>query len=137
MTTLAELLVAHSGLTTLRVERWVARGLLRPSADGAGWIFEPVDVARVDAGEERFGEVVGRLASESPPHERRDRFILPVANGRNERLARHAQLAHRREERRAGERPEADRKAHERALHQWREASALQDVRREIGRAHV
>jgi chaperone modulatory protein CbpM len=46
MTTLAELLRAHDRLTTVHVERWVARGLLRPSADGENWIFEPVDVAR-------------------------------------------------------------------------------------------
>jgi chaperone modulatory protein CbpM len=48
MTTLAELLGAHSGLTTLRVERWVARGLLRPTPDGPeSWSFEQVDIARV------------------------------------------------------------------------------------------
>lgn len=46
MTTLEELLRAHDRLTTVHVERWVARGLLRPSADGERWIFEPVDVAR-------------------------------------------------------------------------------------------
>ena len=48
MTTLAELLGAHSSLTTLRVERWVARGLLRPTPDGPeSWSFEQVDIARV------------------------------------------------------------------------------------------
>mgnify|MGYP006272629801 FL=1 len=48
MTTLAELLGSHSGLTTLRVERWVARGLLRPTPDGPeSWSFEQVDIARV------------------------------------------------------------------------------------------
>ena len=46
MTTLEELLRVHDRLTTLHVERWVARGLLRPSADGDAWVFEPVDVAR-------------------------------------------------------------------------------------------
>ena len=46
MTTLQELLRVHGRLTTIHVERWVARGLLRPSADGENWIFEPVDVAR-------------------------------------------------------------------------------------------
>jgi chaperone modulatory protein CbpM len=46
MTTLDELLRAHDRLTVVHVERWVARGLLRPSAEGEGWIFEPVDVAR-------------------------------------------------------------------------------------------
>ena len=46
MTTLDELLRAHGSITTVHVERWVERGLLRPSADGQEWIFEPVDVAR-------------------------------------------------------------------------------------------
>jgi chaperone modulatory protein CbpM len=47
MTTLEELLRVHDRLTVVHVERWVARGLLRPSADGENWVFEPVDVARV------------------------------------------------------------------------------------------
>ena len=46
MTTLDELLRAHARITTVHVEHWVARGLLRPTADGEAWIFEPVDVAR-------------------------------------------------------------------------------------------
>ena len=46
MTTLEELLRAHVRLTVVHVERWVARGLLRPSANGENWVFEPVDVAR-------------------------------------------------------------------------------------------
>jgi chaperone modulatory protein CbpM len=46
MTTLDELLRVHHRLTTVHVERWVARGLLRPAADGQNWVFEPVDVAR-------------------------------------------------------------------------------------------
>ena len=46
MTTLEELLRVHDRLTTVHVERWVARGLLRPSAEGEHWVFEPVDVAR-------------------------------------------------------------------------------------------
>jgi len=46
MTTLDELLGAHGRLTTVHVERWVQRGLLRPTTEGDGWIFEAVDVAR-------------------------------------------------------------------------------------------
>ena len=46
MTGLDDLLRAERGLTTVHVERWVARGLLRPTAEGEQWIFEPVDVAR-------------------------------------------------------------------------------------------
>ena len=46
MTTLDELLRVRRTITTVHVEHWVERGLLRPTADGEGWIFEPVDVAR-------------------------------------------------------------------------------------------
>jgi chaperone modulatory protein CbpM len=42
MTTLDKLLAAHGRLTTVHVERWVQRGLLRPTAEG----FEAIDVAR-------------------------------------------------------------------------------------------
>jgi chaperone modulatory protein CbpM len=45
-TTLNELLQLHDRLTTMHVERWVARGLLRPSG-GDTWTFEQIDVARV------------------------------------------------------------------------------------------
>ena len=47
MTNLDELLRLHGKLTTVHVERWVARGLLRPRGDGDAWSFEQVDVARV------------------------------------------------------------------------------------------
>jgi chaperone modulatory protein CbpM len=47
MTTLAELLLVSDGLTSVRVEHWVARGLLRPSGSAEAWTFEQVDVARV------------------------------------------------------------------------------------------
>ena len=46
MTSLDELLRQHDRITVVHVERWVARGLLRPSAQGEAWTFEPVDVAR-------------------------------------------------------------------------------------------
>jgi chaperone modulatory protein CbpM len=46
MTTLDELLRAHGRLTEVHVERWVARGLLRPTSTGSDWSFETVDVAR-------------------------------------------------------------------------------------------
>ena len=45
-TTLDELLRLHDRLTTMHVERWVARGLLRPTG-GDTWTFEQIDVARV------------------------------------------------------------------------------------------
>ena len=46
MTTLDELLSLHNRLTVMHVERWVARGLLRPVGQGDAWTFEQVDVAR-------------------------------------------------------------------------------------------
>ena len=46
MTTLDELLRQHSRLTTVNVERWVARGLLRPAGSEEAWSFEQIDVAR-------------------------------------------------------------------------------------------
>jgi chaperone modulatory protein CbpM len=47
MTTLDELLRQHGRLTTMHVERWVARGLLRPTGGNDSWSFEQIDVARV------------------------------------------------------------------------------------------
>jgi len=47
MTTLDELLRLHGRLTAVHVERWVARGLLRPVGGADAWTFEQVDVARV------------------------------------------------------------------------------------------
>ena len=49
MTTLHELLRLHGRLTTVHVERWVARGLLRPSGSAESWSFEQIDVARAFA----------------------------------------------------------------------------------------
>lgn len=46
MTSLDELLRLNARLTTVHVERWVARGLLRPAGGGDGWVFEQIDVAR-------------------------------------------------------------------------------------------
>jgi len=46
VTTLDELLRLHGRLTTVHVERWVARGLLRPSGPVEAWSFEQIDVAR-------------------------------------------------------------------------------------------
>jgi chaperone modulatory protein CbpM len=47
VTSLSDLLRVSDSLTTVHVERWVARGLLRPSGSAESWSFEPVDVARV------------------------------------------------------------------------------------------
>ena len=47
MTTLADLLRLHDRLSEIQIERWVARGLLRPvEPDTETWVFEEVDVAR-------------------------------------------------------------------------------------------
>lgn len=47
MTSLDELLRLHGGLTTVHVQRWVARGLLRPRESGESWSFEQVDVTQL------------------------------------------------------------------------------------------
>jgi chaperone modulatory protein CbpM len=47
MTSLNELLSLHDRLTVMHVERWVARGLLRPAGGADAWSFEQIDVARV------------------------------------------------------------------------------------------
>ena len=57
MTTLDELLRQHGQLKAVHVERWVARGLLRPGAGGDGWSFEQIDVARARL----LGELVDEL----------------------------------------------------------------------------
>lgn len=57
MTTLDELLLAHGRLTTIHVERWIARGLLRPSGTAETWSFEQIDVARARL----LAELVGEL----------------------------------------------------------------------------
>ena len=46
MTTLDELLRQHHRLTTVHVERWVARGLLHPTGSAETWSFEQIDVSR-------------------------------------------------------------------------------------------
>jgi len=57
MTSLTELLRVSDRLTTVHVERWVARGLLRPSGAAETWTFEPVDVARVRLLTELTGDI--------------------------------------------------------------------------------
>jgi chaperone modulatory protein CbpM len=58
MTSLDELLRLNSRLTTIHVERWVARGLLRPvGGNYAAWVFEQVDVARAGLLAELTGDV--------------------------------------------------------------------------------
>jgi chaperone modulatory protein CbpM len=57
MTSLEELLLLSRGLTAVHVERWVARGLLRPSASGDAWTFTQVDVARVRLLAELTGDI--------------------------------------------------------------------------------
>ena len=57
MTTLDDLLRLHGGLTTVHVERWVARGLLRPAGDADSWTFETIDVARTHLLAELTGDL--------------------------------------------------------------------------------
>ena len=44
MTSLQELLRLHGGLTEVHIERWVARGLLRPAQQAEDLRFEQIDV---------------------------------------------------------------------------------------------
>jgi len=46
VTSLDELLRLNGRLTSIHVERWVARGLLRPAGNPEAWSFEQIDVAR-------------------------------------------------------------------------------------------
>jgi chaperone modulatory protein CbpM len=57
MTTLEQLLGLHERLTTMHVERWVARGLLRPTGTGDAWTFEQIDVARTRLLAELEGDI--------------------------------------------------------------------------------
>jgi chaperone modulatory protein CbpM len=57
MTTLSELLALHHRLTSMHVERWVARGLLRPTGSADAWSFEQIDVARVRLLSELEGDI--------------------------------------------------------------------------------
>ena len=57
MTSLDELLQLHRQLTVVNVERWVARGLLRPVGESEAWTFEQVDVARVRLLAELVGDI--------------------------------------------------------------------------------
>ena len=57
MTTLDELLRLHGRLTMVHVERWVARGLLRPAGGADAWTFETIDVARTHLLDELTGDL--------------------------------------------------------------------------------
>jgi chaperone modulatory protein CbpM len=57
VTSLDDLLRQHVGLTTVHVERWVARGLLRPAGDANAWTFEMIDVARTHLLAELTGDL--------------------------------------------------------------------------------
>lgn len=48
MATLDEVLVRFPDLDRIEIERWIAQRWVRPDpADGEGWVFEEIDVARV------------------------------------------------------------------------------------------
>lgn len=57
MTTLDELLRQDHRLTLIHVERWVARGLLRPTGPVEHWNFEQIDVARAHLLAELAGDI--------------------------------------------------------------------------------
>src|SRR5262249_23770567 len=55
--TMDELLRLNSRLTTVHVERWVARRMRRPVGDSEAWVFEQVDVAGAGLLAELVGDV--------------------------------------------------------------------------------
>jgi chaperone modulatory protein CbpM len=57
VTNLDELLRLNGHLTSVHVERWVARGLLRPAGNAEAWSFEQIDVARAGLLAELVDEV--------------------------------------------------------------------------------
>ena len=57
MTTLDDLLRLHGSLTAAHVERWVTRGLLRPTGGADSWTFETIDVARTHLLAELTGDL--------------------------------------------------------------------------------
>jgi chaperone modulatory protein CbpM len=89
VTSLEQLLRLHAGLTSVRIERWVARGLLRPAGEGDAWAFEQVDVARVrllaelgdDLGfdEDTVESVVRLIDQVHTLHERLDVLLRAIA----------------------------------------------------------
>ena len=90
---------------------------------------ESIDISGMNPRQQRLGEIVHRLLTESPAHERADRLVLVILAARNEDLARHPQLAGEREERRVGKRAEAEREAEKGSFGQRMQASVSQDVR--------
>ena len=57
MTDLDELLRLNRRLTVFHVERWAARGLLRPTGSAEAWRFEQIDVARAHLLSELTGDI--------------------------------------------------------------------------------
>ena len=54
---------------------------------------ESIDVAGMNAGEQRLGEIGHRLLTETAPDERADRFVRLVALRGDEQLRAHPKLA--------------------------------------------
>ena len=66
---------------------------------------EPIDIAGVDACQQRLGEIPGRLLAEAAGHECANRLIVTVCSRRNEELRAHAGFAAPREQAAAQKRP--------------------------------
>ena len=89
---------------------------------------KPFGVAGMYAGEQRLGEIIGCLSTESAAHEARDRFIgIALAAGDNH-LEGHAQLSAPREERRFRKCTGANRKAKKRPFGNCVKPTLAQDV---------
>jgi hypothetical protein len=89
---------------------------------------QAIDVAGVDAREQRFSEERRRFVAETTAHERADRFVVVSLAARHEELCAHAHLARPGEEPRFDERTDASRDAEDRRRRQRIQAPAALNV---------
>ena len=89
---------------------------------------QAIDVAGVDAGEQRLREVGGGLGAEAPRHERADRFVAPSSRRAGRRAPRPCAACPASENSRVrDERPDARRNAEHRRGRQRMQRAAAQD----------
>ena len=75
---------------------------------------QPIDIARVNAGQQRLREIHRGFTAEAACHERADRFVAPVAPRRHEQLGAHPEFCAPRKQSRANEWSDPGRNAEHR-----------------------
>src|SRR5581483_2266066 len=120
-------------------ERFQQRALLLPGLDEARkqrLDRQAIDVPRVDAGQQRLGQIRLRLATEPPRHERSNRLVAIVPARGDEQLHPHADLAGPREQARLDERSPLRGNAEDRRSRERVQRAAALDVgeARQLGR---